>query len=144
MGTLIQDIRFGLRMLAKNPGFTAVAVLTLALGIGANTTMFSLVNALLLRMLPVERPQELVLLSPVDERGRSLGFSYPLFEAVRDHSHTLAGIFSLSGSPMNVSVDGQAELAPGGGQYVSGSYFSTLGVRAAFSELNRETLRYPP
>ncbi|PYV22208.1 MAG: multidrug ABC transporter substrate-binding protein [Acidobacteria bacterium] len=92
--------------------------------------MFSLVNALLLRMLPVERPQELVLLSPVDERGNSLGFSYPLFEAVRDHSHTLAGIFALSGGPMNVSVDGQAELAPGGGQYVSGSYFSTLGVRA--------------
>src|SRR5947208_17092685 len=117
-------------MLAKNPGFTAVAILTLALGIGANTTMFSLVNALLLRMLPVERPQELVLLSPVDERGNSLGFSYPLFEAIRDHNHTLAGIFALSGGPMNVSVDGQAELAPGGGQYVSGSYFSTLGVRA--------------
>src|SRR5947207_7488162 len=117
-------------MLAKNPGFTAVAILTLALGIGANTTMFSLVNAVLLRTLPVERPQELVLLSPVDERGNSLGFSYPLFEAVRDHNHTLAGIFALSGGPMNVSVDGQAELAPGGGQYVSGSYFSTLGVRA--------------
>ena len=130
MSTLIQDLRFGLRMLAKNPGFTAVAILTLALGIGANTTMFSLVNALLLRMLPVERPQELVLLSPVDERGNSFGFSYPLFEAIRDHNHTLAGIFALSGGPMNVSVDGQAELAPGGGQYVSGRYFSTRGVRA--------------
>src|SRR5438128_217270 len=117
-------------MLAKNLGFTAVAILTLALGIGANTTMFSLVNAVLLRTLPVERPQELVLLSPVDERGNSLGFSYPLFEAIRDHSHTLAGIFALSGGPMNVSVDGQAELAPGGGQYFWGSYFSTLGVRA--------------
>src|SRR5207245_11420519 len=74
--------------------------------------------------------RDLVLPSLVDQAGSPLGFSYPLFDAVRDHSHTLAGIFASSGGPMNVSVDGQAELAPGGGQYVSGSYFSTLGVRA--------------
>ena len=117
-------------MLLKNPGFTAVAVITLALGIGANTAIFGVVNAVMLRMLPAERPEELVLLTPLDERGLSYGFSYPLFEAVRDHNHTLAGIFASSGGPMNVSVDGQAEMAPGGGQYVSGSYFSTLGVRA--------------
>jgi predicted permease len=129
--TLLQDLRHGLRMLYKNPGFAAVAVLTLALGIGANSTMFSLIDAMLLRTLPVEKPHELVLLDTVDERDQSYGFSYPLFEAVRDHNQTLAGIFTFADGAMNVSIDGEAELAPNGGQYVSSAYFSSLGVRAA-------------
>jgi hypothetical protein len=103
--TLLQDLRYGLRMLVKNPGFAAVAVLTLALGIGANSTMFSLIDAMLLRTLPVEKPHELVLLDTVDERDQSYGFSYPLFEAVRDHNQTLAGIFTFADGAMNVSVD---------------------------------------
>ncbi|HKM55515.1 MAG TPA: ABC transporter permease [Isosphaeraceae bacterium] len=130
LDALFQDVRYGLRMLAKNPGFTLVAVLTLALGIGANSTMFSLVDVVLLRMLPVERPHELVLLDTLDEHNQSYGFSYPLFESARDHNQTLAGIFAFADGAMNVSVDGEAELAPGGGQYVSAGYFSTLGVRA--------------
>ena len=127
---IVGDVRYGVRMLCKNPGFTAVAVLTLALGIGANTAIFSLINALGLRPLPVQKPEELVLIMPANERNGDWGFSYPLYEAVRDENRTLAGVFVNAGGPMNVSVDGQAELAPNGGEYVSGSYFSTLGVEA--------------
>ena len=124
------DLRYAARTLRKSPGFAAIAVVTVALGIGANTAIFSFVNAMVIRPLPVERPNELVLLVPTDSHVGSLGFSYPLFEAVRDENRTLAGVFVMAGGPMHVSVDGQAELAPGGGQYVSGSYFSTLGVEA--------------
>ena len=125
-----QDFRYGLRSLRKNTGFTAVAVLTLALGIGANTSIFSFINAMVIRTLPVERPSELFLLGPFDSHEGDLGFSYALHKAVRDENRTLAGIFVGTPGPMNVSVDGQAEFALGGGEYVSGSYFSTLGVGA--------------
>ena len=124
------DLRYALRTLRKNLGFTVVAVLTLALGIGANTAIFSLINALGLRPLPVQKPEELVLIMPANERNGDFGFSYPLYKAVRDENRTLAGAFVSAGGPMNVSVDGQAELAPNGGGYVSGSYFSVLGVEA--------------
>src|SRR5207244_9796838 len=127
---IARDLRYGARMLRRSPGFTAVAVLTLALGIGANTAIFSFINALRMRTLPVHWPDELVLITPANDRNGDLGFSYPLYEAVRDENRTLAAIFVRAGGAMNVSVDGQAEIAPNGGQYVSGSYFSTLGVEA--------------
>ena len=93
--------------------------------------MFSLVNALMLRGLPVEKPEELVTLGIPDREHRgSFAFSYPLFEALRDHTTTLAGVLAVTEAAMNVNVDGQAELVPGGGMFASGSYFSTLGVKA--------------
>jgi len=104
----VQDLHFGLRTLRKSPGFTAVVVVTLALGIGANTAIFSLINALRMRTLPVQKPDELVLISPANDRNGSLGFSYPLYEAIRDDNRTLAGVFVRAGGAMNVSVDGQA------------------------------------
>ncbi len=117
MGNLLQDIRFGLRTLAKNPGFTLVAVLTLALGIGANAAIFSLTDQVLLRLLPVERPQELVVLrSPGKSHGRTWNdvegghsFSYPMYKDLRDRNDVFAGL--LARFHVQVSVAGQGPVS---------------------------------
>src|SRR5437773_10862804 len=97
MGTLIQDLRYGLRTLAKNPSFTSVAGLTLALGIGANTAIFSLIDAVLLKMLPVRNPEQLVRLSWTDPHGRPDDtFSYPAFEAFRDGNKVFSGVLAFA------------------------------------------------
>jgi predicted permease len=125
----IQDVRYGLRMLAKNPGFTAVAIITLALGIGANTGIFSLANALLLKTLPVRDPERLVIIRLPDPHGGYNGIPYPTFEYFRDHNRVLSGIFASSiPDHLDVSIDGHAELVRG--HVVSGGYYSTLGVNA--------------
>lgn len=130
MGTLWQDIRFGLRMLRKSPGFTTVAVLTLALGIGANTAIFTLVNALLLRPLPgVEDPQQLVL---VTDNGWP-NLNYPLYEHLRDNCDSLSGLFASAGIAkrmVKVTRSGDATAEPVWSQPVSGEFFSILGVQA--------------
>jgi predicted permease len=108
-------------MLLKSPGFTAIAILTLALGIGANTAIFSLVDAFLLRLLPVKNPEQLVFVRGGD-------FPYPTFEELRDHSHSFSGMFAFDQSHVNVIVDGQGEYVDG--DFVSGSYFDVLGVNA--------------
>jgi putative ABC transport system permease protein len=122
--SLAQDVRFAFRMLRKNPGFASVAVLTLALGIGANTAIFTLIDAVLLRMLPVEDPGRLV---ELHIEGNS--FSYPAYQQFRDSSSVFSGTFTVSSlyTPLHATTKGQNENAVG--QYVSGNYFSVLGVQ---------------
>jgi predicted permease len=131
MTALWQDIRYGLRMLGKNPGFTAVAVLTLALGIGANTAIFTLINALLLKSLPaVKDPQQLVLLM----QGGLPCVSYPHYERLRDDSQSLAGLFASSWigkHKMRVMGSGAVKTEYVWAQGVSGNFFSVLGAPAA-------------
>jgi len=122
MRTLRQDIVFGMRLLARNFGVTATVVLSLALGIGANAAIFSVVDAVLFRMLPVRNAEELVLL----EDG---SFSYPVFLHFRDHNQAFSGLLASAGViRLSVEVNGQSELAEG--QFVSGNYYSVLGTTA--------------
>ena len=92
MSTLLQDLRYGARMLAKNPGFTAVAVLTLALGIGANSAIFSVVYGVLLRPLPYPKPDQIVDLREVNAKGGRMNLADPNFEDIRSQNHSLQGV----------------------------------------------------
>jgi predicted permease len=135
MENLLQDIRFGLRTLGKNPGFTIVAILTLALGIGANAAIFSLTDQVLLRLLPVERPQELVVLtSPGVNHGRvwsdsdgGPSFSYPMYKDLRDRNEVFTGLLARYHTAVNVAGQRESQLAEG--ELVTGNYFQVLGVR---------------
>ncbi|MGC9996643.1 MAG: ABC transporter permease [Terriglobia bacterium] len=127
---LVQDIRFGLRSLRKCPGFTAVAVLSLALGIGANTTIFSYVNALLLRPPSVvAAPNKLCALWNRLPDGQYLQFSYPDYVYYRDHSQAFSGLVAYSSDPERVSWKTGGETGLVMGQLVSGNFFSVLGVK---------------
>ncbi|HYO63020.1 MAG TPA: ABC transporter permease [Pyrinomonadaceae bacterium] len=128
--TLMQDLRYGLRMLVRKPGFTAVAVATLALGIGANTAVFSLVNATLLRRLPVADPEGLVYVFSGQPNSPYSTASYPDYAELRDRSEVFAGGLAARGG-ISASLGGgeQTELVVG--QIVSGNFFEVLGVRAA-------------
>jgi hypothetical protein len=129
---LMQDLRYGMRTLRKSPGFTAVAVLSLALGIGANTAIFSLINALMLRMLPVKEPRELVLFSYTNAQGTDYSFNYPLYERFRDRNQYFTGIFTASNvGRARLTVEGTAsEVETALQNPVSGNFFSVLGVNA--------------
>jgi putative ABC transport system permease protein len=131
--TLFQDARYGLRQLRRNLGFTAVAVLTLALGIGANTAIFSLIDAVMLRMLPVEKPEELFQVQygdPDSGGGESTTFTNPLWEKLRDRQDIFSGAFAWSNKDEFDLREGTAA-----GVWVSGSFFSTLGVRPTLGRL---------
>jgi predicted permease len=124
-----QDLRYGLRMLRRSPVFTAVAILSLALGIGANTAIFSLIDAVLLRMLPVENPSELVVLSQQVESEQVLPFATPHYRGLREGGEVLSGLCAFRPWPgVRVDINGESDLAFG--QLVSGNYYSLLGVHA--------------
>src|SRR5438874_5685481 len=123
------DVRFALRLLRQSPTFTFVALLSLGLGIGANTAIFSLVDTVLVKFLPVADPQHLFFVD--NSGGKSGGGSgppYPCYEALRDHNRFLAGIAAFHEGPVKVTIDGTPEQVLG--QYASGSYFDVLGVKA--------------
>ncbi len=125
MDQLLLDSRLALRRLRQSPGFTAAAIVTLALGIGANTTTFSALNKLLLRPLPVERPEKLVYLN-TNHGGSNL--SYPTYKDFRDRTRTLSGLIAYRPAPVSLSLSGtNAHLF---GYEVSGNYFEVLGVKA--------------
>jgi predicted permease len=123
---LIQDLRYAVRILRKSPVFTAVAVLSLALGIGANSAIFTLIDAVMLRMLPVNAPEQLV---QVESRygARKGGFSYPLYEQVRDRNNVFTGVLTISRTSLRLTDEPEGGGATG--RYVSGNFFELLGVR---------------
>ncbi len=127
---LLQDLRYTVRILRKSPIFTGTAMLTLALGIGANTAIFSLINAVMLRTIPVRDPGRLVEIARYWAGHQRSTLSYPLYSFFRDRSHSFAGILAQS-SPAKQEIDigGAPETVET--QMVSGSYYGVLGVAAA-------------
>ena len=137
MGTMLLDLRYAVRTLRKSPLFTAVAVFSLALGIGANTAIFTLINQLILQLLPVQHPEELVLLTA---RGSHYGsntgansISYPMYQDFRDKNEVFRGMFCRYGALFSLTSDGRTELVTG--ELVSGNYFPVLGVGAALGRV---------
>jgi predicted permease len=142
---IFQDLRYALRMLRKSPGFTAVAVLTLALGIGANTAIFSFIDTLVLRSIPVKDPRQLVVFNWSGHRRPDLhgqsdygdcanqagigdcSFSIPFFKTVRAQSNSFSSVAAFAG-PMDIDLSGNGTASMARGLYVSGDFFSTLGV----------------
>ena len=124
--TFMQDLRYAQRTLRQNKGFTITAVLSLALGIGTNTAIFSLIDAVLLRMLPVPDPQELVEVM-VNEAGHHIdSFSYPAIEALAQQTKSFDGLCGFSSATFNVSANGSVERTSGA--WVTGEFYRTLGV----------------
>ena len=126
---MFQDLRYGVRMLLKHKGFTIVAVLSLALGTGANTAIFSLINTVLLRPLPIEKPRQLVALNNMAENRSVPSFSYPNYKDFRDRNEVFSGLIAYRFTALSLSYDGINERI--WGYEVSGNYFETLGVKMA-------------
>ncbi len=140
MGHLLNDIRYAFRTFRKSPVFVAVAVVSLALGIGANTAIFTLIDQVLLRTLPVKDPQQLVLLwTRGSHYGSNTGpnkVSYPMYEDFRDKNQVFSGMFSRNGEDFSVVFEGKTERVAG--ELVSGTYFPVLGVGAALGRVFNE------
>jgi len=137
LDTFLRDLKYSFRTLAGTPGFTAVAVLTLGLGIGANTAIFTLLDQILLRLLPVKNPQQLVLLTMKGHYyGNNWGgnaISHPMFRDFREHNQVFSEMFCRFPSAASLSVGQRSERVPV--ELVSGAYFSTLGVVPAVGRL---------
>src|ERR1700690_3527796 len=133
LDTAFRDFKYALRTLARTPGFTVIAILTLALGIGANTAIFTLLDQVLLRLLPVKEPQQLVLLTMKGMHyGSNWGgnaLSYPMYSDFRDNNQVFSGMFCRFPNYLSLSFGGQTERVAA--ELVSGSYFPVLGVGAA-------------
>ncbi len=158
MQTLWQDLRYGARMMMKQPGITAIAVLSLALGIGANTALFSIVDAMLLKLLPVKEPEQLVLFQSLVGKSFSYGgyngtiwddtatglkigtsFPYQSFQRMREQQKkesVLSDLFAFGNVSLNVLAGGQAEVV--NGQFVTGGYHAGLGIQPLFGRLLME------
>jgi predicted permease len=133
LGSVVSDCGFAFRQLRKNPGITATVLLTLALGIGVNTAMFSLLNGWLLRPLPVPAPQQIMVLASEQKEGSSGNFSYLDFRDFQEQTDTFSDLFAYSVAIGGLSADGDArEMAY---SCVTGNYFSALGVKPALGRL---------
>jgi predicted permease len=145
---MFQDVRYGIRMLLKKPGFTLVAVLSLALGIGANTAIFSLLDAVLIKTLPVEQPEQLVLFGNGQNQGMTNSFpaestdlfSYPFYRQVQQRTDVFSGVASLLSIPWDVHgfVNTSGDIEQLQVQLVSGSYFPVLGINAGLGRVLTE------
>jgi predicted permease len=148
-----QDLRYGLRALRQSTGFTVVAVLSLALGIGANTAIFSLIDAVLLKTLPVQDPQNLVAMHWASKgwpdvmnglsgnmnsdagRTTSPSFSYPMYEQLRTRNHVFSNVLALAGNSSEFNLGYRGEPGRAEGELISGTFFETLGVQPALGRM---------
>jgi putative ABC transport system permease protein len=123
--TLGQDVRYAIRALRHSPGFAIVAILSLALGIGANTAIFSLIDSVILKALPVSHPEQLLQVT----MARNVYFTNPIWEQLRDRQDVFSGIFAYGAGRFNLAAGGEARYAQA--NVASGQFFDTLGLRAA-------------
>src|SRR5579863_10296712 len=128
MLSLIHDLRYSWRLLRRSPGFAAVAILSIALGIGANTAIFSLMNAFVLRLLPAPHPQRLIFVERASAQGGvERDFPYEAFQQLRDHNRTLESSVAFDDTNISLSIDGQPEMAPA--EFDSAAIFPMLGAQ---------------
>ncbi len=136
---MLQDIRFALRVFLKNRGFTAIAVLSLAFGIGANTAIFTLIDTVLLKSLPVRAPEELAAIGIGNPDDPNTSFNYPDYEYIRDHNKSFAGLIATTGGGTSIAFSVPDERTAGSevvsGALVSGNYFDVLGVTPVIGRL---------
>jgi hypothetical protein len=128
--SILWDVRYSMRRIGKAPAFSITAILIMALAIGANTAIFSLLNAVMLKSLPVDAPERLVL---VPSGSRRDVFSYPIWEQLREHPQIFAGTLAEGRAQFNLASGGQTRLVDG--LFVSGSYFEMLGVKAVLGHI---------